>query len=260
MTHIPFFNIERVVLTQNINPVNLLMFLKPMSGLITSHLILHTLIQYLCFVTNNLKKDGWSVFKPKFSSWKCRPPQCASHLQSQRQPGCLRRSVRPPTTPYSWPCSRSEPSSVSLFPGLSPSLCSNPELSVLGEWCVAAEQMNNVYNFTQREQMFPFISQSNELKARTTFHLMNLTSKQGNRLASSMKRGKRTNLMKPVWDEGLVTLSRSMKGVTGRPSSFSTSLWGHKRVNHQNASGPGYERRKLPKSRINKQNSINAPK
>lgn len=37
------------------------------------------------------------------------------------------------------------------------------------------------------------------------------------------------NLMKPVWDEGLVTLSRSMKGVTGRPSNFSTSLWGQKR-------------------------------
>lgn len=31
--------------------------------------------------------------------------------------------------------------------------------------------------------------------------------------------------MKPVWDEGLVTLSRSMKGVTGRPSNFSISLW-----------------------------------
>lgn len=58
------------------------------------------------------------------------------------------------------------------------------------------------------------------------------TSKQGKRLASSMKRGSRMNLMKPVWDEGLVTLSRSMKGVTGRPSSFSTSLWGRKRRNY----------------------------
>lgn len=131
------------------------MFLKPMFSLITSHLILHTLIQYLCFVTSNLKKHGWSAFKSKFSSWKCRPPQFASHLQSQRQPGCLRRSVHPPTALYSWPCSRSESSSVSLFPGLSPSLCSNPELYVLGEWCVAAEHMNNVYNFTQKQQMFP---------------------------------------------------------------------------------------------------------
>lgn len=58
------------------------------------------------------------------------------------------------------------------------------------------------------------------------------TSKQGKRLASSMKRGRRMNLMKPVWDEGLVTLSRSMKGVTGRPSNFSTSLWGQKRRNY----------------------------
>lgn len=55
------------------------------------------------------------------------------------------------------------------------------------------------------------------------------TSKQGKRFASSMKSGRRMNLMKPVWDEGLVTLSRSMKGVTGRPSNFSTSLWGQKR-------------------------------
>lgn len=34
------------------------MFLKPVFGLITSLLILHTLIQYLCFVTSNQKKDG----------------------------------------------------------------------------------------------------------------------------------------------------------------------------------------------------------
>ena len=37
--------------------------------------------------------------------------------------------------------------------------------------------------------------------------------------------GIRTNLMNPIWAVGLVTLSRSMKGATGRPSHFSLSLW-----------------------------------
>lgn len=38
------------------------------------------------------------------------------------------------------------------------------------------------------------------------------------------KRGSRTRPMKLTWDEGLVTLSRSINGVTGSPSSFSASL------------------------------------
>lgn len=37
--------------------------------------------------------------------------------------------------------------------------------------------------------------------------------------------GMRTNLMNPIWAVGLVTLSLSMKGATGRPSDFSLSLW-----------------------------------
>lgn len=36
--------------------------------------------------------------------------------------------------------------------------------------------------------------------------------------------GMRTNLMNPIWAVGFVTLSRSMKGATGRPSDFSLSL------------------------------------
>jgi len=36
--------------------------------------------------------------------------------------------------------------------------------------------------------------------------------------------GMRTNLINPIWAVGLVTLSLSMKGATGRPSDFSLSL------------------------------------
>ena len=43
-------------------------------------------------------------------------------------------------------------------------------------------------------------------------------------LFSNSNSGIRTNLMKPIWAEGLVTLSRSMKGATGSPSDFSRSL------------------------------------
>ena len=31
--------------------------------------------------------------------------------------------------------------------------------------------------------------------------------------------------MNPTWEDGFVTFSRSMKGATGNPSSFSTSLY-----------------------------------
>lgn len=42
--------------------------------------------------------------------------------------------------------------------------------------------------------------------------------------------GMRTNLMKPIWAVGLVTLSLSIKGATGRPSDFSLSLWAEIRM------------------------------
>ena len=38
------------------------------------------------------------------------------------------------------------------------------------------------------------------------------------------KRGRRTKRMNPIWAEDFVTLSRSMNGATGSPSSFSRSL------------------------------------
>ena len=52
-----------------------------------------------------------------------------------------------------------------------------------------------------------------------------LTVMTGKRSPRASKSGNSTNLMKPIWEEGLLTLSRSMKGATGRPSSFSMSLW-----------------------------------
>ncbi len=45
--------------------------------------------------------------------------------------------------------------------------------------------------------------------------------------------GMRTNLIKPIWAVGLVTLSRSMKGATGSPSNFSLSLWTKTRQSKQ---------------------------
>lgn len=56
-----------------------------------------------------------------------------------------------------------------------------------------------------------------------------VTSKHGKSLMSSVKSGRRTNRMKLVWHDGLDTLSRSMKGVTGRPLSFSVSLCSEKK-------------------------------
>jgi len=50
------------------------------------------------------------------------------------------------------------------------------------------------------------------------------TCSSGRSSPRASKRGRRTRPMKLTWDDGLVTLSRSMKGVTGRPSSFSASL------------------------------------
>lgn len=43
-------------------------------------------------------------------------------------------------------------------------------------------------------------------------------------LFSSSNKGISTNLMKPIWAVGLLTLSRSIKGATGSPSDFSRSL------------------------------------
>lgn len=47
-------------------------------------------------------------------------------------------------------------------------------------------------------------------------------------LFNSSNSGINTNLMKPICAVGLLTLSRSMKGATGRPSDFSRSLWKYK--------------------------------
>lgn len=43
-------------------------------------------------------------------------------------------------------------------------------------------------------------------------------------LFNSSNNGISTNLMKPIWAVGLLTLSRSIKGATGSPSDFSRSL------------------------------------
>lgn len=51
-----------------------------------------------------------------------------------------------------------------------------------------------------------------------------ITSITGSKDPRASKRGSSTYLMKPIWDDDLVTFSRSMKGATGRPSNFSMSL------------------------------------
>lgn len=65
----------------------------------------------------------------------------------------------------------------------------------------------------------------------TKQHCWYFTSRQGNSLVSSEKSGSRTKRMKLVWEDGLDTLSRSMNGVTGRPLSFSVSLFTSKQKN-----------------------------
>ena len=49
-------------------------------------------------------------------------------------------------------------------------------------------------------------------------------------LFSSSNKGISTNLMKPIWAVGLLTLSRSIKGATGRPSDFSRSLYNYSAI------------------------------
>lgn len=126
----------------------------------------------------------------------------------------------------SWLNGHFESSSGFPAPKLAPSLCSNPAPSARGRWCAAAGRSKRI------DSSFLHFPEFLTFRIHCTAEIIIIiiisffTSKQGKRLASSMKRGRRTNLMKPVWDEGLVTLSRSMNGVTGRPSNFSTSLWG----------------------------------
>ena len=69
------------------------------------------------------------------------------------------------------------------------------------------------------------------LLPRTTFIHVNKTVRgfvapglQLSTLFNSSNSGISTNLMKPICAVGLLTLSRSMKGATGRPSDFSRSL------------------------------------
>ena len=50
------------------------------------------------------------------------------------------------------------------------------------------------------------------------------TCSSGSNSPRASKRGSKTRPMKLTWDDGFVTLSRSMNGVTGSPSSFSASL------------------------------------
>lgn len=151
-----------------------------------------------------------------FGAWNFCPSEFTVHLLSRRwaqhQRGCRQDSELPRPFLWSWLRSHFESSSDSPSPAPSPSPCSNPGPSEPDGWCVAAERMKKHLNPTHNE-------------TNVTLFWNLITSKQGKRLASSMKRGRRTNRMNPVWDEGLVTLSLSMNGVTGRPSSFSTSLW-----------------------------------
>ena len=51
-----------------------------------------------------------------------------------------------------------------------------------------------------------------------------LTSITGSSWPRASNSGRRTYLMKPTWEDDLVTFSRSINGATGRPSSFSISL------------------------------------
>lgn len=115
----------------------------------------------------------------------------------------------------SWLHSHFEPRPVVPSPEPSPSQCSSQGPSALAQWCDAAEAMKDVYQLP------------NNQTSRVNIQCY-ITFRQGKSLVSSMRRGRRTNLMKPIWDEGLVTLSLSMKGVTGRPSNFSTSLCSQK--------------------------------
>ena len=52
-------------------------------------------------------------------------------------------------------------------------------------------------------------------------------------LFSSSNKGISTNLMKPIWAVGLLTLSRSIKGATGSPSDFSRSLYNYSAILRQ---------------------------
>lgn len=54
--------------------------------------------------------------------------------------------------------------------------------------------------------------------------LLSHTSITGKSSLKASNKGSRANLINPIWEEDLVTLSLSMNGATGKPSSFSMSL------------------------------------
>ena len=64
-----------------------------------------------------------------------------------------------------------------------------------------------------------------DLRGTLVFHDNSYLKIVTNTLFNSSNSGISTNLMKPICAVGLLTLSRSMKGATGRPSAFSRSLW-----------------------------------
>ena len=72
-----------------------------------------------------------------------------------------------------------------------------------------------------------------------------LEQESGQTLATVSNSGMRTNLMKPICAVGLVTFSRSMKGATGSPSSFSRSDW-----STQNNRSEIIEQKKLPATAV----------
>lgn len=52
-----------------------------------------------------------------------------------------------------------------------------------------------------------------------------LTSITGKSCPNASNRGSNANLIKPICDDDLVTCSLSINGATGKPSSFSMSLY-----------------------------------
>lgn len=71
-----------------------------------------------------------------------------------------------------------------------------------------------------------------DLRGTLVFHGNSQLKIVTNTLFNSSNSGISTNLMKPICAVGLLTLSRSMKGATGRPSAFSRSLWKYQVKQH----------------------------
>ena len=102
-------------------------------------------------------------------------------------------------------------------------ICHRPSLEMLLNKC-------HLGSLTQHVHYSPSSGQTSHMNiigsriSRVWCRDRRLTSRQGKRLVSSVNRGRSTKPMKPVWEDGLDTLSLSMNGETGRPSSFSMSL------------------------------------